>query len=153
MKHITYTAILLLFVVFTSCNKDDDLTQSEQLVLDIEKIENYLKEHNLSAEKTESGLYYIITEPGSGARPNSNSTVKVNYTGRLLDGSQFDSNTATFSLAQVIQGWREGIPLFKKGGKGKLFIPSYIGYGVSGSNSIPSNSVLMFDIHLISVSN
>jgi len=151
MKHIIYSALFLLLITITSCSKDDDLNQSEQLVLDVEKIENYLKEHNLSAEKTTSGLYYIITEEGTGKRPNSNSTVKVNYTGRLLDGTQFDSNTATFPLANVIQGWQEGIPLFKAGGKGKLFIPSYIGYGVTGSSSIPPNSVLMFDIHLISV--
>jgi len=150
MKQLSIFMLLLIALGISSCNKDDSLTESEQLVLDIKSIENYLSEHNLSAEKTNSGLHYIISDPGTGGHPDINSTVTVQYKGTLLDGTEFDSGTATFPLRNVIKGWQEGIPLFKLKGRGKLFIPSYIGYGPSGSSSIPPNSVLIFDIYLIS---
>ena len=150
MKQLSIFFILLLAMSFSSCKKDDSLSESEQLVVDVKLIENYLSEHQLTAEKTNSGLHYIISDPGTGGHPNINSTVTVQYTGKLLDGTEFDSGTATFPLRNVIKGWQEGIPLFKLKGRGKLFIPSYIGYGPSGSNSIPPNAVLVFDIYLIS---
>ncbi len=133
-----------------SCNKDETKTQSEQLAEDVSLIEQYLTNNDLVAEKKTSGLYYIIEKAGSGVHPNINSTVTVKYTGYFLDGTEFDSGTATFPLRNVVSGWQEGIPLFKKGGRGKLFIPSYMGYGTSGSGSVPANSVLAFDIYLIS---
>jgi len=150
MKHYFFILSLIVFVGFSSCKKEDTQTQEEQLTIDIGKIENYLTEHDLEANKTNSGLHYIITNVGTGSNPTLASNVTVQYTGKLLDGTVFDSGTATFPLTNVIQGWQEGIPLFKKGGRGKLFIPSYIGYGASGSSSIPANSVLIFDIYLIS---
>jgi FKBP-type peptidyl-prolyl cis-trans isomerase FkpA len=72
----------------------------------------------------------------------------------LTDGSVFDqSNSAgvSFNLTSVIQGWQEGIPYFKKGGKGKLLIPSALGYGTQGTSGISPNSVLIFDINLLDV--
>lgn len=152
MKYWSLLLIILLSVSFSSCDKDEDVSESEQRVIDIEKIEAYLETNNLNADKTDSGLHYIISSAGSGGYPNLGSNVTVQYTGRLLDGTEFDSGTATFPLTNVIQGWQEGIPLFKRGGRGQLFIPSYIGYGASGSSSgsIPPNSVLIFDIYLIS---
>lgn len=150
MKQWSIAILVFLLVGFNACNKDDDLNQSEQLVIDIEKIETYLKANDLEAEKTTSGLYYIITNEGSGSHPSTNSNVTVQYTGRLLDGgTEFDSGTQSFNLTGVISGWTEGIPKFKKGGRGQLFIPSYMGYGNSGSQSIPANAVLIFDVHLI----
>jgi FKBP-type peptidyl-prolyl cis-trans isomerase FkpA len=150
MKQLSIFFVLLMVIGFSSCKKDDSLSESEQLVEDVKLIENYLSDHNLTAEKTNSGLHYIISDPGTGGHPNINSTVTVQYTGKLLDGTEFDSGTATFPLRNVIKGWQEGIPLFKLKGRGKLLIPSYIGYGPSGSNSIPPNAVLVFDIYLIS---
>jgi len=150
MKQLSMILVIFLLVGLNACKKDEDLNQSEQLVADIDKIEAYLKAHNLEAEKTNSGLYYIITNEGSGSHPTTNSNVTVQYTGRLLDdGTEFDSGTSSFPLTSVISGWTEGIPKFKKGGRGQLFIPSYLGYGTSGSSSIPANAVLIFDIHLI----
>ena len=150
MKQLSMILFVFLLVGLNACKKDEDLNQSEQLVADIEKIEAYLKAHDLEAEKTTSGLYYIITNEGSGSHPTTNSNVTVQYAGRLLeDGTEFDSGTQSFNLTGVISGWTEGIPKFKKGGRGQLFIPSYLGYGTSGSYSIPANAVLIFDIHLI----
>jgi len=150
MKYLSFILIILVSASFYSCDKEESVSQEEQLKTDIDKIEAYLKSNDLNADKTASGLHYIITNSGSGAHPNLGSSVTVQYTGRLLDGTEFDSGTATFPLTNVIQGWQEGIPLFKRGGRGQLFIPSYIGYGVSGSSSIPPNSVLIFDIYLVS---
>ncbi|NOR87549.1 MAG: peptidylprolyl isomerase [Bacteroidales bacterium] len=150
MKYLTILFAFTMLIGFTSCNKEDDLPLEEQKALDIQKIETYLADNNLEAHQTASGLFYTITDEGTGAYPNIGSNVTVQYTGKLLDGTAFDNGTATFPLTNVIAGWQEGIPLFKIKGRGKLYIPSYLGYGATGTSSIPGNSVLIFDIYLIS---
>mgnify|MGYP006246716607 FL=1 len=83
-----------------------------------------------------------------------NSSVTVVYVGKLTDGTIFDQSNllgATFPLANVIQGWQEGIPLFREGGSGMLLIPSSLGYGSQSVGNIPANSVLIFEISLIHV--
>lgn len=151
MKRLLLFTILVFSIALSACKKDDSISQADQLAIDDQKIIAYLNANNLEAEKTASGLYYIITNEGTGAHPSINNTVTVQYTGKLLDGATFDSGTATFPLANVIAGWQEGIPLYKIKGRGKLFIPSYLGYGPSGSgSSVPGNAVLIFDVYLIS---
>lgn len=150
MRKLSSLLLILVLLGSISCNKDDSNTQSEQLAIDTELINNYLTENELSAKMHSSGLQYIITKEGNGIYPSSSSTVTVQYSGYLLDGTKFDSGTATFPLSNVIQGWQIGIPLFKKGGRGTLYIPSYLGYGTSGSSSIPANAPLIFDVYLIS---
>lgn len=142
---------ILLFITFalSGCKKED--SAAAQLIIDKEIIENYLAEKSLTAQSTSSGLYYIITKQGTGVKPTISSNVTVNYTGKLVDGTQFDSGTASFPLTNVIKGWQEGIPLFNAGGNGKLFIPSGLAYGSEGRPGIPANSVLIFDVYLISV--
>jgi len=150
MKHWTFLLSLILIVGISSCKKDG-LNEEEQLAIDIEKIENYLEVHQLTAEKTSSGLYYHIINSGAGTHPDINSNVRVNYTGRLIDGTVFEKDVTTnFALSSVIEGWQEGIPLIKTGGKCRLYIPSKLAYGDKQVGSIPANSVLIFDIHLIS---
>jgi FKBP-type peptidyl-prolyl cis-trans isomerase FkpA len=74
----------------------------------------------------------------------------VKYTGRLTNGSVFDSSTgATFALANLITGWQQGIPYIGKGGKITLYLPPSLGYGSQASGSIPANSILIFEIELI----
>ena len=117
-------------------------------------IQSYLTDHNLTAQKDDSGIYYIITKQGTGINATASSSVTVNYTGKLLDGTTFDSGSnVTFALSSVIEGWRIGIPLMKEGSEGTLFIPSKLAYGSKKSGDIPRNSVLIFDIGLISVIN
>lgn len=144
--------MFILAVTFglTACDKGETDAEA-QLAIDKEIIENYLAENNLTAQSTASGLYYIIDNQGEGIKPSISSTVTVSYTGKLLDGTVFDSGIESFPLANVIEGWKEGIPLFNAGGTGKLIIPSGLAYGTRGSGSIPSNTVLLFDIYLISV--
>lgn len=122
-----------------------------QLEFDDRKILEYLDANSLTAEKHESGLYYIIEEPGSEEKPNSSSEVLVNYKGYLLDGSVFDEttdNAVSFSLTNLINAWRIGIPLIGSGGKITLITPSYLAYGGSARTGIPANSVLVFEIEL-----
>lgn len=134
-----------------ACGGDDD---GQILENDIQTIKTYLSTNNLTAIETASGLHYIIENPGVGISfPNSNSNVTVGYKGYLTDGTEFDASTTpvTFSLNAVIQGWQEGIPFFKPGGKGKLFIPSSLGYkdNPPANSVITENAVLIFDIELI----
>lgn len=144
--------ILFIFSSFTmnSCNKEDDYSERDD-----KSIREYLESKNLTAQKTESGLYYIITVPGNSEKPNLNSLVTVHYKGYFLDDSVFESSYSgtppTFPLANVIAGWREGIQLYGKGGKGTLFIPSYLAYGSTARSGIPANSVLIFDINVINI--
>lgn len=121
--------------------------------------EQLVKEKYPKAQKTASGLYYLIEKQGTGAQAAAGKTVNVHYTGTLADGTKFDSSLdrgqpISFQLGRgmVIRGWDEGIALFKVGGKGKLIIPSDLGYGSQGAGGvIPPNATLIFDIELVNV--
>lgn len=106
--------------------------------------------------ETESGLQYIIEVEGTGMSPEATDTVEVNYEGRLIDGTVFDSSydrgeSVKFPLNRVIKGWTEGLTYVKEGGKIRLFVPSEMGYGKRGTGPIPGNSVLIFDVELVKV--
>jgi len=145
--------ILIALVLFsiTACNSDKNkayTAENEQEIL------KYLADNNLTALKTNSGLYYIIDNPGTGAFPTRTSNVTVAYKGYLTNGTVFDESDAagiSFGLQQVIPGWTEGIPYFKEGGNGVLLIPSKLAYGNEGSGSIKGGAVLIFDVKLISI--
>jgi len=143
--------ILFLGVLFSNCSKDNErLSYDAQLEVDAKIIQDYLDANNITAEEGQLGIRYVIEEEGEGANPTSASTVIVKYRGYLPDGSVFDQSDAYQTLLQNnIAGWIVGIPLFKKGGKGKLFLPSSLGYGEFGTRGINPNQVLIFDIELI----
>ncbi len=140
--------IFLIPVICFACKK----TTVDQAKIDREVIQKYIADNAIIADSTSSGLYYSIADSGIGANPTSTSSVLVYYKGYYTTGGTFDQNPAglpiTFSLTRVILGWREGIPLIKKGGKIKLLIPSALGYGTTGNGSIPANTVLVFDVEL-----
>jgi FKBP-type peptidyl-prolyl cis-trans isomerase FklB len=106
---------------------------------------------------TASGLQYEIVALGTGPRPLASDTVTVNYEGKLLDGKVFDSSIArnepvTFPLNGVIPGWTEGLQLMPVGSKFRFYIPSDLAYGEQGAgDDIEPNSVLIFDVELISI--
>lgn len=121
--------------------------------------EKFLQENlkNENVKVTASGLQYIVEKEGTGAQPTATDEVTVHYTGKLLDGSVFDSSVsrgepATFPLNRVIPGWTEGVQLMKEGAKYTFFIPSDLAYGPQGvPNAIPPHSTLIFDVELIKV--
>ena len=110
-------------------------------------------------DKTESGLYYKITQHGNGKKPQAGQKVAVHYTGMLLDKSVFDSSYSrrqplnfTVGVGQVIEGWDEGILLLHEGDKARLVIPSDLAYGASGAGGvIPPHAPLIFDVELVKV--
>ena len=136
------------------------MNDDQQLSIDLELIDNYLKENNIEAIKTESGLRYVVQKEGEGRNAAPGDNVSVHYTGMLLNGEVFDSSLErqplSFTLGQgmVIQGWDEGISYFNKNAKGTIYIPSYLGYGARGAGgAIPPNAVLVFEIELIEITN
>ena len=136
------------------------------------KISGYVSSNKLEPKKTASGLQYIISEEGKGDKPALGDTVVVNYTGKLTNGTIFDTNDkdlATknnlanpmrtyepirFSIGKdpVIQGWTEGLQLLNKGGKATFIIPSSLGYGDRpAGNKIPPYAPLVFDVELVDI--
>jgi len=106
---------------------------------------------------TASGLQYLVLKSGNGKKSKATDTVKVNYEGRLIDGTVFDSSykrgqPVTFPLNQVIKGWTEGLQLMPVGSKYRLFLPSELAYGTHGAGSrIGPNATLIFDVELLSI--
>ena len=121
--------------------------------------EKFLEENKKNAEvqETASGLQYVVEKEGEGAQPTAEDEVTVHYTGKLLDGTVFDSSVnrgepATFPLNRVIPGWTEGVQLMKEGAKYIFFIPSDLAYGAQGvPQVIPPHSTLIFEVELIKV--
>ena len=105
---------------------------------------------------TPSGLQYMVLRPGNGARPTPASRVRVNYEGKLLNGTVFDSSyqrgqPAEFSLSQVIAGWTEGVSLMPVGAKYRFWVPSSLAYGPTGNQGIAPDSTLTFDVELMGI--
>ena len=135
-----------------------DLTKKqEEKIKEIGK--KFLEENkkNENVKETASGLQYVVEKEGEGAQPTATDEVTVHYTGKLLDGTVFDSSVsrgepATFPLNRVIPGWAEGVQLMKEGAKYIFFIPSDLAYGPQGvPNAIPPHSTLIFEVELIKV--
>jgi FKBP-type peptidyl-prolyl cis-trans isomerase len=105
---------------------------------------------------TESGLQYEIIKKGEGAKPTKADTVVTHYKGTFLNGKQFDSSydrnePAKFPVTGVIAGWTEALQLMPVGSKWKLYIPSDLAYGPNGRQGIPPNSMLIFELELLSI--
>jgi FKBP-type peptidyl-prolyl cis-trans isomerase FkpA len=153
----SYLQLFVFLFIFTSCSKNESTCLNSDSNFEPqteEDIIKYIEDNNLDANRTDSGLYYVIDNAGAGARPTSTSNVTVAYKGYFLDGTVFDQSGASgisFPLNGVIQGWTEGMQLFKEGGNGILLLPSNLGYGSRGSCSIPRDAVLVFDVKLVSV--
>lgn len=149
----------LLIILFSACKKTS-FNDSKQAQIDDDKIKAYIAANHIDVTKDPStGIYYKIVTPDTGAHPTLADTVQVTYTGRLLNGTVFDSENGTImALSAVVKGWQLGIPLMGSDGKApycrlRLIIPSALGYGsvaqTGGTTTIPANSVLDFTIDLI----
>ena len=170
MKKILAMAMAaMLMTGMASCNSKTESTEESteaaapdygQQIKDNKAIgREFLEENakNDSVTQTESGLQYMVLKEGTGAKPGPTDEVTVHYTGRLINGTVFDSSVergepATFPLDKVIPGWTEGLQLMSEGAKYRLFIPSELAYGSKGAgDQILPNSTLIFDVELIKV--
>ncbi|UFH56263.1 FKBP-type peptidyl-prolyl cis-trans isomerase [Spirosoma sp. KNUC1025] len=136
----------------------------KQKGIDAKVIADYVAKNGLAGkvQKTESGVNYVVTQPGAGPTPQRGDVVQVHYAGRLLNGKEFDNSRTNpqaggkpaqfqIGVGMVIPGWEEGVMKMHKGEKATLIIPSTLGYGPRGNQAIPPNSVLLFDIELMDI--
>jgi FKBP-type peptidyl-prolyl cis-trans isomerase len=148
--------IVGISMLVQSCGKTAD-TGCTPATIESEKAQMaaFCTANNINYQTHSSGLLYEVVAPGTGSYPKTTSTVSTFYIGKLLNGTKFDETPgnvpATFSLSNVIEGWKIGIPLIKTGGKIKLVIPSALAYSCVGSGSIAPNSPLYFEVTLVAV--
>ncbi|WP_299705295.1 FKBP-type peptidyl-prolyl cis-trans isomerase [uncultured Pontibacter sp.] len=137
---------------------------AEQMKVDDAKIQEYIKEKGLkNAQKTDAGVYYVVTEPGKGPKAKAGDNVSVHYKLSFLDGKELESSydnpmsggqPFSFPLGQgqVIQGWDDGIAQLNKGSKAILLVPSPLAYGDQArGEQMPANSILRFDVELVDI--
>jgi FKBP-type peptidyl-prolyl cis-trans isomerase len=156
---LSFTVKVISTTTDAALKAEELKAEKENAMKENEMIAKYIAEKQITPSKSSSGLMYIISEPGAGEQAQAGKTVKVHYTGRLLDGTKFDSSLdrsdpIEFKLGQgmVIKGWDEGIALLKVGGKALLIIPSNLAYGSRGAGGvIPPFSPLTFEVELVSV--
>lgn len=148
-----------LEAAFASLQADMEEKQKAASEETVKAGEAFLTENKTKdgVQVTESGLQYEIIEEGTGATPETSSTVRVHYEGRLIDGQVFDSSIARgepieFPVTGVIAGWTEALQMMKEGAKYRLTIPAELAYGAQGAGAmIKPFSVLVFDVELIAV--
>ncbi len=147
--HVRTCFSLIVFSLFlVRC--DDIYDPVEQAKIKEKKILKYIEENELDAEKHSSGLYYVIENEGSGNSPTLESYVKLNYEATFIDGEVISQGYGSnFYLPNEIEGLQIGIPLFKRGGKGILLIPSALAYGGYYHPVYDINRVLVYHIELI----
>lgn len=134
----------------SGCSLATPMTKAPQA--EVAALKQFIDSSRVSATADDRGFYYTIQSPGSGAKPTQCSNVTVNYSGKLTNGSTFDSaNGVNFALARLIVGWQEGIPLIAPGGSITLYLPPSLAYGSQAQPGIPANSILIFKIDLTQV--
>jgi FKBP-type peptidyl-prolyl cis-trans isomerase len=156
---LSFTVKVISTTTDAALKAEELKAEKENAMKENEVIAKYIADKQMTPSKSSTGLMYVISEPGTGEQAQAGKTVKVHYTGRLLDGTKFDSSLdrnepIEFKLGQgmVIKGWDEGIALLKVGGKALLIIPSDLAYGSRGAGGvIPPFSPLTFEVELVSV--
>jgi FKBP-type peptidyl-prolyl cis-trans isomerase FkpA len=160
IKNVLGSLLLICTVLFATTGHAQD-----QKTIDDKILTEYFTKNHIKAQKTPSGLYYTIKKKGSGENAKPGQQVNMNYIGKFLDGKKFDANVDesyqpvngrtifSFKLGahQVISGWDEGVQLLNKGCRATLYLPSALAYGPGGTGPIPANSVLVFDVELVSM--
>jgi FKBP-type peptidyl-prolyl cis-trans isomerase len=152
--------VLDVFASEDLVNKDRDGELAKQKDREIQQVESYLSSNHIQAQKTAKGVYYVITDPGNGVQVDSGKQVAVRYTGKLMpSGKVFDGNMTgpadayklVVGAGNVIPGWDDGLKLFKKGGKGTLYIPAYMAYDAQPGPGHKPFENLMFDVEIVDV--
>jgi FKBP-type peptidyl-prolyl cis-trans isomerase FkpA len=162
MRILSYVKVLGVFTSDTAASADEEKGKKEFLKGEIAFLGKYLSDKNISVQKTTSGAYVQIINPGTGDQIDSGKSVTVNYTGTSFSGKRFDSNTDTsFQHAQpytyttgsgMIKGFDEAVQLMKKGATAKVYIPSLLAYGPSPTSPlIKPYEHLIFDLAIVDV--
>lgn len=144
---------------FTAMEQKQQAQAAEQAKINREAGKAFLAENGKRPEvkTTASGLQYEVISEGDGAMPTAGDQVEVHYTGKLIDGTVFDSSVergtpATFGVTQVIPGWVEALQMMKAGSKWRIYIPSNLAYGPNGAGGvIGPDATLIFDVELLKV--
>lgn len=144
---------------FSQLQEKQNAAMAEMARVNAEAGKAFLAENAKRSEvkTTASGLQYEVIAEGDGNKPAANNTVKVHYTGSLIDGTVFDSSVqrgepAVFGVTQVIPGWVEALQMMTVGSKWRLFIPSELAYGANGAgNIIGPNATLIFEVELLGI--
>lgn len=144
---------------FTEMQKKQEAAAAEMAAVNEKAGKEFLDANGKRAEVhiTPSGLQYEVLTEGNGPKPTAQDRVEVHYTGKLIDGTVFDSSVergapATFGVTQVIPGWVEALQMMSEGSKWRLFIPSQLAYGPQGAGGvIGPNSTLIFDVELLKI--
>jgi FKBP-type peptidyl-prolyl cis-trans isomerase FkpA len=152
--------VLDIFASEDLLTKDREGELNKQKDREVSEVEAYLKKNNIQAQKTARGVYYVIDNPGAGDQVDSGKQVAVRYTGKLIPtGKVFDGNMTgpadpykvVVGTGSVIPGWDDGLKVFKKGAKGRLFIPAYLAYNDQMGPGRKPFENLMFDIEVVDV--
>ena len=146
------TFIALLALCLAGCGKESDKKLTEAIIAKLEKDHPKAK-----LVTTKTGLRYVVTQIGGGEKVGTGKKIKAHYTGRLLDGTEFDSSVKrgvpfefVVGTGQVIKGWDEALSDMKKGEKRTLIIPHALAYGEGGRPpTIPPAATLVFDVELV----
>jgi FKBP-type peptidyl-prolyl cis-trans isomerase FkpA len=168
MKKVYVIGLLIMFASL-ACKKktepcNSQVPQTVAPASEEQMITDYFLAKGITnaVELNNSGLYYSITTPGTSERSTQCSILRVKYIGKFTNDIIFDQttgdNVATFELGGLIEGWRRALPLVGEGGKLKIYVPPSMGYGSvdrvnpqTGVILIPKNSVLVFDVEVVSI--
>ena len=151
MKKVILFSLLALSMM-SSCKKKEVCTENTTKAPDAEVtiLRNHLTANSIFTKEDPRGFFYVVTDSVYGAKPTTCDNVRIAYKGTLLNGSVFDqSNSATFTLSNLIAGWQQALPLIGIGGSITIYVPPTLAYGSTGSGSIPGNSNLIFEIDLL----
>lgn len=141
----------------------EDARKKTAIVEETKAVEKYLSDHKITATKTPNGAFYVIENEGTGAKLDTNKVAVVKYKGYTFDGNVFDQNIDTtgghpatpfevvMGTGSVVPGFEDGLFAFKKGSKGKIFIPASLGYGTRAMPNLPANSNLVFDVEIVDI--
>ncbi|MDD3079498.1 MAG: FKBP-type peptidyl-prolyl cis-trans isomerase [Paludibacter sp.] len=146
IRKLLFPVVLLIVIISVSACTEDEFADWKLMN------ESWLAKHSTDTlfQHTESGLCYKVIHQGYMRHPTSSSNIVVKYTGTLINGNEFDSDSIDTNLASRIAGWIEGIPKMQVGGRYIFYIPYDLGYGEDGSrDNIPPYSTLIFDVTLI----
>jgi len=146
--------IILLGIIISLLTACKTYSEEDRSTFD-KRIEKMLTKSKNKYIRSESGLYYSVLKEGTGEFIKLTDEVSFNYIGKLTNGTTFDGqhkrNPVTFKMMDLIEGWKEGMMYIKKGGKIKLIVPPFLGYGDYDLPAIPPHSILIFDIEVLDV--